>query len=839
MDNRYQQAIDQSRDAILVVDVNATIVGGNQRLLSMLNLNGTRLVNISLYDLINPSLNNSHAQFSQTIRRCILHYEIQKIRCQLNKGRITQDPTSTRESKKLLLELQLCQLTPTVQYEGSILCELRFSQYTCHTNEDDLALIEKNWQIQQIIDAVPHPIYVKDDQGCFVLANKSTAANYGKEPEDIIGMRQSDLHESQSRRESQSIELYDKEVLEKQIQHHIQTKHFTNSKGDFILLETHRMPFRLGSKNGLLGVAIDITTHQVAKQQLESANQRLEAVTSTMPDLCFVTDEDGYYLSIYGAPKSLLIKREEQLYGKKICDVLPKILSNKIMSTINKTIKTGNSQQLEYKMKVASGTRWFEGRTALLPQQPGERPTVFWIARDISERKLAETQAHYLAYHDSLTGLPNRSLLIDRMEQALSRTQREKNMGAVLFIDLDHFKHINDSLGHAVGDQLLEQVALRIRTNIRNVDTVGRLGGDEFVVILSDVGDNLDTAETNTQLLATKLRNALIQPFHNSNHELLIAASIGVVIFPGKYQNAEEILSHADTAMYDAKSNGRDNLVFFKPEMAHAVKRRLELENDLRKALKLNQFSLNYQPKVCLHTGEVTGAEALLRWHHPERGEMSPIEFIPILEATGLILPIGEWVLEQSSKQLQQWLQLGLWNNHQKLSVNISPRQFLQPDFVSILTRLIKKSKAPIRCIDLEVTEGMVIQNLDDTIEKMRKIRSHGFSFSIDDFGTGYSSLTYLKRLPLDTLKIDRTFIRDITTDQEDAAIVETILNIAKRFRLDVVAEGVETNAQLQHLRDIDCDQCQGFLLSRPLAADRFEALLEDVSKQCYQFHSQ
>lgn len=689
-----------------------------------------------------------------------------------------------------------------------------------------LALTEKDWQIQQIIDAIPHMIYVKDSDCRLVLANKYTADFYNTTPEELRGCVQHELHRQYSKSEAQKILELDQQIINRETTSIKQNEWLSCGNGESKLFKTLRVPFQMKQSLGELVVAINITQYQIARQQLETSNQRLGAITSTIPDLGIIFDEDGFFLEVFGANIDNQYERTQRHLGKTLSDVLPENTSQEILATLRKTVATQQSQVLEYQLERDNGNTWYEGRSAILPQQPGERPSLIWLSRNINERKATEARAEFLAYHDPLTGLPNRALLIDRLEQALSRARRDGQMGAVMFIDLDHFKHINDSLGHAVGDRLLEQIAIRIRDGIRGVDTVGRLGGDEFVVIISDIGSNLDLAQRNTHALAEKLRQSLSEPIHHEHHELIVAASIGVVIFPSQYRDAEEMLSHADTAMYNAKARGRNNLVFFEPDMATTVKRRLAFENDLRKAMDAHQLTLHYQPKVSTDSNAIVGAESLLRWNHPQWGLVPPVSFIPILEATGLIIPVGEWVIENACLQLRHWQEQQLWPAERRLSINISPRQFLQADFFSRLMFIVAATGVQPENIDLEITEGTVISNLDDTITKMQQIQQSGFSFSIDDFGTGYSSLSYLKRLPLDTLKIDQAFIRDVTEDSDDAAIVETIVNIAKRFHLNVVAEGVETEQQVAFLKAQHCDHYQGFFCSKPLPGNEFGELL-------------
>lgn len=437
--------------------------------------------------------------------------------------------------------------------------------------------------------------------------------------------------------------------------------------------------------------------------------------------------------------------------------------------------------------------------------------------RDVTERKLAEARIEYLAYYDALTELPNRRLLLNRLEQNLSRARRYGHYGAMLFLDLDRFKNINDSLGHPVGDALLKEVAQRLLVDLRTEDTVSRLGGDEFVMLLSDLGEDADTAAVAAQHKAEAIRSRLAGHYEVGDNVLYITPSIGVAMFPatdGSYESGSDILRYADTAMYRAKDDGRDTIRFFLPSMQAAADNRLVLEKELRHALEKDQLSLFFQPQVNCD-GKILGAETLARWCHPTRGFISPGVFIPIAEVTGLILPIGEWVLRTACEHLKKWNDMGLGLDH--LAVNVSPRQFRQPDFIGQVHRILQETGADPSMLCLELTEGMVIDNIVDTIEKMQGLKKLGVELSIDDFGTGYSSLAYLKKMPLDILKIDQSFVRDIENDVNDAAIVATIIAMAKHLDLRVIAEGVETPYELDFLKQNGCPVFQGFLFSRPV----------------------
>ncbi len=442
---------------------------------------------------------------------------------------------------------------------------------------------------------------------------------------------------------------------------------------------------------------------------------------------------------------------------------------------------------------------------------------------DISPRKQAEEKIHHLAFFDPLTGLPNRRLLLDRLQAALAASSRNGCYGAVLFIDLDRFKTINDVLGHGMGDQMLIEVAGRIVACVRDSDTVARLGGDEFVVVLSDIDADIETASQKTALVADKIRQALGIGYQLKGSVHHSTPSIGVALYRGNEEAAEILLRQADMAMYKAKDAGRNTMRFFSAAMQQAVETHAALEADLRHAIARNQLRLLYQVQVDAQLGTI-GAEALVRWIHPERGTVSPLQFIHIAEESTLIIDIGRWVLDTACAELARWRgdpQLG----HLTLAVNVSAQQFRQPDFVAMLDEAMARHRiAPAR-LKLELTESVVLSDVDDVVSKMRELRALGLTLSMDDFGTGYSSLAYLKRLPLDQVKIDQSFVSGITTDPNDAVMVKTIIDLARNFNLQVIAEGVETDAQLAFLKLHGCSAFQGYLFSKPIPTGDFEAL--------------
>ncbi|MEW6324978.1 MAG: EAL domain-containing protein [Nitrospirota bacterium] len=428
------------------------------------------------------------------------------------------------------------------------------------------------------------------------------------------------------------------------------------------------------------------------------------------------------------------------------------------------------------------------------------------------ERKRLEQRLLFLANHDNLTNLPNRLLMADRLHQALSRAPWRKRTLAVLLLDLDHFKRINDTLGHTVGDHLLQAVAKRLGECLRDGDTVARLGGDEFAILLLDMASAQDVP-----VVVQKILEAFGKPFVVKEQEIFVTTSIGVSLYPNDGKDTETLLKHADIAMYRAKELGRNNYQLFSPEINVMALERLALETDLRRALERNELSLHYQPRVDLATRRINGMEALLRWHHPTRGAIPPGTFIPIAEQTGLILPIGQWVLRAACAQNKAWQEAGL--PQIRVSVNVSTRQFHQQRLAQLVADALNQARLEPRFLELELTESLM-EEAEETIKTLRVLKFMGIELSIDDFGTGYSSLSYLKRFPVDRLKIDQSFMRDLTTDRDNVAIVTAVIALARTMNLTVLAEGVETDEQMELLRGLRCDEGQGYLFCRPLPPD-------------------
>ncbi len=446
------------------------------------------------------------------------------------------------------------------------------------------------------------------------------------------------------------------------------------------------------------------------------------------------------------------------------------------------------------------------------------------IFSDITRRKISEAEIHDLAFYDTLTHLPNRRLLQDRLSHALTAGARNNKEGALLFIDLDNFKTLNDTLGHRMGDLLLQQVALRLTSCVREGDTVARLGGDEFVVMLENLSGQAGEAAAQTEAIGDKILASLGKPYQLDMHEYQSTPSIGITLFGNHERGMEDLLKQADIAMYQAKKSGRNTLQFFNPQMQETITARAKLEGELRIAIEAQQFQLHYQMQMD-SLRRIQGAEALLRWIHPQRGLVSPAQFIPLAEETGLILKIGFWVLETACTQLKAWQQNANTRNL-TLAVNVSAKQFRQTDFVSQVHAAVLRHAIDPKLLKLELTESLLLENIEETITTMNALKKIGVLFSLDDFGTGYSSLQYLKRLPLDQLKIDQSFVQDLATDNSDKAIVGTIIAMAHGLDLDVIAEGVETEEQRLTLLNKGCIHYQGYLFGKPVPIEQFESLM-------------
>ncbi len=573
---------------------------------------------------------------------------------------------------------------------------------------------------------------------------------------------------------------------------------------------------------------ICLTIFDISERKLAEEELRIAAIAFESQQGMMVTDSHGIIVRVNQAFTRLTGYSPEEALGQTPSLLKSGRQNQAFYQTMWENLGQRGYWQGQIWNRRKNGKIYAEWLTISAVTAPNGRISHYvGTFSDITQNQEAEAEIHRLAYYDPLTQLPNRRLLQDRLSQALAASSRNSRCGAILFLDMDNFKVLNDTRGHDVGDLLLIEVAQRLHTCVRGGDTVARLGGDEFVVLLEDLSEEAEEAAAKSKQVGDKVQAAISRPFNLKGHEYHCSTSIGIGLFHNGDVTIDELLKHADLAMYQSKNAGRNTLRFFDPAMQAALDERSELEADLRNALKYRQLQLYYQPQVEGALG-VASAEALLRWLHPKRGLVSPGDFIPLAEETGLILPIGHWVLETACAQIKRWE--GKPDSHKlKLAVNVSARQFRQPDFVAQVRQVLASSGINPASLKIELTESLVLDNVNDTITKMQALKAIGIGFSMDDFGTGYSSLSYLTRLPLDQLKIDQSFVSAIGTDSNGDVIVQTIITMGRTLGLNVIAEGVETKAQRDFLEQNGCHAYQGFYFSRPVPVDEFELFIKDA----------
>jgi diguanylate cyclase (GGDEF)-like protein/PAS domain S-box-containing protein len=584
--------------------------------------------------------------------------------------------------------------------------------------------------------------------------------------------------------------------------------------------------------NGLPRVVIehiDITARKQSEALLRESAERLtlsevhyRTIFQTSLDCISITRlSDGKIIDVNNTFLDVMGYKLEEVVGRTSLELNIWADPKDRQNMVEVTRQCSSFRDSTVQFRKGSGEIFWVLQSASVIEIQGDS-CLLGVFRDISGVKAAENEIRDLAFYDPLTHLPNRRLLMDRLRQTLVAGTRSNRNKALLLVGLDNFKTLNDALGHQTGDLLLQEVVRRLISCVRETDTVARLGGDEFVMILEDLSETPEDAAALSKTVGEKILAAIGKPFLLDGHNCLSTSSIGITVFGNGRESAQQVLQQADIAMHQAKAAGRNTICFFAPALQTAVNTRAQLEDDIRQAIETRQFELYYQPQV--ERGHLIGAEALLRWNHPTRGLLAPAEFIALAESTGLILPLGDWVLETACQQIAAWA------NHKEtaeisVAVNISGLQLRQPDFVEAVLAVLDRTGANPHNLDLELIESMLVENVEDVVGKMTKLKSHGVRFSVDDFGTGYSSLAYLKRLPLDQLKIDRSFVRDILIDGCSGTIAQTIISLGRAMGLSVIAEGVETEEQRDFLARLGCKAFQGYLCSRPLPLENFMLL--------------
>ncbi len=725
--------------------------------------------------------------------------------------------SSSNETPSLLADDGLLGLLETIQMPVR-----RSHNGTVH-DIDLLARIEgelrKNNAFQEaLLEAMPLPVFYKDTLGRYTGCNSAFTKFLGKEKKDIVGKS---VFEVSPQSFAHIYRDKDLDLLDNPLGFQVYESRVVYADGTThnVIFHKARMVDDEGQPTGIIGVITDITMIKQAE-----VNLRIAATAFESHEAMSVTDGQGVILRINRAFTCLTGYTIEEAVGQT-----PRLLNSgrhdgdfyrEMWETIHRT----GGWRGEIWNRRKNGEVYPQWLTiAAVKSDEGIVTHYVGTHCDITERKIAEEKIKELAFFDPLTGLPNRALLLDRLKQAVTLSGRSETFGALLFIDLDHFKTLNDTLGHAKGDLLLQQVGQRLAGGLREGDTEARVGGDEFVVVLGALHESALEAANQTEAIGEKILAALGSTYLLGDIEYRGTASIGATLFRGHQTAIDDLLKQADLAMCTAKKMGRNALRFFDPAMQTVVVERAALEADLRKAIEENQFVLYYQAQVL--NGDVTGAEALVRWEHPQRGMVAPSEFIYLAEETGLILSLGRWVLDTACTQLALWARRPELA-HLTLAVNVSAHQFRQSQFVDQVLLVLKNTGANPQRLKLELTESLLVDNVQDVIEKMSALKAKGVGFSLDDFGTGYSSLSYLKRLPLDQLKIDQSFVRDVLTDPNDAAIAKTVVALAQSLGLGVIAEGVETEAQREFLASSGCHAYQGYFFSRPVPIAAFERLV-------------
>lgn len=703
--------------------------------------------------------------------------------------------------------------------------------------------------LRSLADNTLDLIYAKDRQGRFVFANQAVINMLGCQSiDEVLGKTDFDFFNPQR---AQAYQADDQLVLgtgiavcdrEEQVAHALSSKSRWHSTTKVPLCNDE------GKIVGTLGISRDITALKQAQQALVELNQQLtlhaeeskstlislsetlaaerdlmRTLIDSVPDNIFAKDSNSKFLLANDAVARGMGTTREKLLGKDDFDFFPPAMAQGFYEDEQTIMRTGEpllDREETAIDKETSRTRWLLTSKIPVRDKSGNITGLVGIGRDISDRKSIEKRMHYLATHDNLTHLPNRTMFAEILSLSIESANRYQRKLAVLFIDLDRFKNINDTLGHESGDKLLQEISQRFKACLRSCDVVARLGGDEFVVLAQEI-DNAKQAAT----VAKKILDAAVKPIHILGQEVRITASIGICLYPDDGEDEGTLMKNADIAMYRAKDEGKNTYQFYSPAIKERSLERLILENNLRQALERDEFFLHYQAKRDLQNGTIVGVEALIRWQHPELGAISPAQFIPLAEETGLIVLIGRWVLKTACAQNMLWQAQNL--PPLCMAVNLSARQFFDDNLVADISAALEESGMPPELLEMEITEGMVMQDAERAVKILTDIKRLGVRLAIDDFGVGYSSLAQIKRFPIDTLKVDSSFIRDIPQNLEDRAITQAIIAMGRTLSLTVVAEGVETEAQEDFLRENACDQSQGYYFSRPVAADDFLTLMK------------
>ena len=808
-EERLRMTLQSAPDAVFITEQDGHIVYVNDNVVDLLGYERSDLYEMTVFDLVPEDWRERYREGGRRIVN-------EKTRQVMEVRLIARDGTV------IPMELNAV-LLPNGRVYGS-----------CRDIRDrksaERALHDSQKQMQMFMDSIAEGMYGVDTEGRCTFVNAALLRILGYErEEELLGKNLHEIihyaHPDGSPYPASECHAYQAYIRNEPT--HSADEVFWRKDGTPVAVEYWSQPMhKRGQAIGAVVTFLDISERKKGEIALQESVSFSDSLLQTMPVPVFHKDTDGRYTGCNAAFAEFIGKKKADIIGKTVFEIAPQPQSGVYRDhDLDLLTSEEGVQVYESNVKHADGSLHdVIFHKARLNDSGGEPVGIIGVILDITDRKQSERDIHRLAFYDSLTQLPNRRLLMDRALQALAVSARSGRYGALMLLDLDDFKKVNDSKGHDVGDQLLCEVARRLRVAVREGDTVARLGGDEFVVVLEELSISAAEAAPQAEAVAEKIRDALNEPYLLDGNRHLSSPSIGVVLYRGHQEAFENLLKFADIAMYQSKQAGRNTIRFYDPAMQAAIDNRLELESELDIALREQQLQLYYQVQVD-GMRRPLGAEVLMRWLHPQRGLVSPAQFIPLAEDTGQIVEMGMWALRTACLQLKAWQQ-NAHTRHLTLAVNVSARQFRKSEFVDQVSRVLLETGVRPSLLKLELTESTVLLDVEDTIAKMRELKLLGISFSMDDFGTGYSSLQYLKRLPLDQIKIDQSFVRDITSDPNDAAIVQTIIAMTEALGLNVIAEGVETEEQQEFLELRGCHSFQGYLFGRPLPLAEFEAAL-------------
>ncbi|MEW5903096.1 MAG: EAL domain-containing protein [Pseudomonadota bacterium] len=812
-EERLRMTLQNAPDAVFITEQDGRIIYVNDNVIELLGYPRESLYTMTVFDLVPPEWRERYREGGRRIVGEDVRH-VMEIRL------------VARDGTRIPLELNAT-LLPNGRVYGSCR-DIRDRKAAEH------ALQESQVQLQTFMDTIAEGMYGVDGQGYCTFVNKAFLHMLGFSDEsELLGKHMHELihyaHADGTPYPAHECTVYQAYRIQQAV--HSAEEVFWRKDGTAVPVEYWSQPvIKEGKVEGAVVTFLDISERKRSEEAMQASMAFSESLLQTMPVPVFHKDAQGRYTGCNAAFAEFIGKPREAIIGRTVAEISPPE-NSRIYRDHDLDLLTSEASVQVYESQVLHADGKMHDvifHKARLTGRSGGAVGIVGVILDITERKRSEREIHQLAFYDPLTQLPNRRLLLDRTLQALAVSARSARYGALMLLDLDNFKLVNDSKGHDVGDLLLCEVAQRLRGKVREGDTVARLGGDEFVVVLEELSSNPNEAAAQAELVAEKIRDALAAPYVLQGERQQSSPSIGVVLYLGHRESIDNLLKFADIAMYQSKQAGRNTIRFYDPEMQAAIDRRLVLESELDVALQQGQFCLHYQVQVDAMC-RALGAEVLMRWQHPERGLVSPAQFIPLAEETGRIVEMGLWALRQACLQLKAWQHDPLACDL-TLAVNVSAQQFRKPDFVSNVRRILLETGARPALLKLELTESTVLIDMDDTIAKMRELKLLGISFSMDDFGTGYSSLQYLKLLPLDQIKIDQSFVRDIASDPNDAAIVQTIIAMTASMGLNVIAEGVETEEQRRFLDAHGCHHFQGYLFGRPCAVAEFEAGLRRQS---------